>query len=176
MNIPRATSLAVLDAMISRAEAACERYQRQAEVVSLSPMTAGSRRRAWHSMEETLSRLREQRDEHAAATAPEPGAVAAARHLVQWVVLDASQSQHNRNQQRDTSQRQQHSTIASPCVSRGKLQARACERKGAGCGSPQRRWVSYHSSSHTSQPPLSTSTGTPAYATVSSALLAFTAP
>jgi hypothetical protein len=53
--------LAELDAMIARAEAACERYRQRAAARGLSPPFARKRRAASEKMEELLARLRVQR-------------------------------------------------------------------------------------------------------------------
>jgi hypothetical protein len=50
-------TLAILDAMIQRAEVSCERYRRSAEANADRP-GQGKRLRKWRRMEETLTRLR----------------------------------------------------------------------------------------------------------------------
>ena len=62
--------LAELDAMIARAEAACERYRQRAAARGLSPPFARKRRAASEKREELLARLRVQR----AAVADQAGA------------------------------------------------------------------------------------------------------
>jgi hypothetical protein len=71
MNAPisRRPLAAELDAMISRAEAACERYRLHAEKLGERLLT--ERHRATHRvMEETLERLRQQRDGNRAGGRP----------------------------------------------------------------------------------------------------------
>jgi hypothetical protein len=53
--------VAILDAMIGRAEAACERYRRAVTEKGLHPQAARSRGKALQLMELSLSRLRAQR-------------------------------------------------------------------------------------------------------------------
>jgi len=55
--------LAELDAMIARAEAACERYRQRAEARGLTPPLARKRRAASEKMREVLARLHVQRAE-----------------------------------------------------------------------------------------------------------------
>ena len=64
MSGPAAASpyAAVLDDMILRAEAACVRYRRLAEDEERRPLLTQNRREAWRVMEDTLMRLRAQRD------------------------------------------------------------------------------------------------------------------
>ena len=50
-----------LDAMIRRAEAACERYRRMAERKGIPPPWAARRHRTLQIMEDTLARLRADR-------------------------------------------------------------------------------------------------------------------
>jgi hypothetical protein len=50
-----------LDAMIVRAEVACERYRRSAERKGLPPPWVARRRKRLQTMEDTLSRLRQKR-------------------------------------------------------------------------------------------------------------------
>src|SRR4051812_27695213 len=64
-------NLAELDAMIARAEAACERYRVHAEESGVHPQTARMRYQKWRSMEDTLSRLRAQRETEAVTPGPE---------------------------------------------------------------------------------------------------------
>src|SRR4051794_13494405 len=64
--------LAELDAMIVRAEAACERYRQRAAARGLTPPLAHKRRAASERMIELLARLRVQR----ATVANEAGAAA----------------------------------------------------------------------------------------------------
>jgi hypothetical protein len=54
-------NLALLDALIARAEASCARHRRSAAEPDLKPSTAHTRRQALHQMEIALSRLRAQR-------------------------------------------------------------------------------------------------------------------
>ena len=51
----------ILEAIISRAEAACERYRQAAEKPGLHPQTARTRRQILQQMELSLARLRAQR-------------------------------------------------------------------------------------------------------------------
>ena len=53
--------LPLLDAMIARAELACERYRRYAEEPGIERETARVRLNRWRMMERSLSRLRTQR-------------------------------------------------------------------------------------------------------------------
>ena len=53
--------VALVDAMIARAEVACERYRRSAQQDGLNLYVARSRRQALQQMELSLSRLRAQR-------------------------------------------------------------------------------------------------------------------
>ena len=53
--------VAMVDAMIARAELACERYRRSAQQDGLNLYVARSRRQALQQMERSLSRLRAQR-------------------------------------------------------------------------------------------------------------------
>ncbi len=53
--------VALVDAMIARAEVACERYRRSAQQDGLNLYVARSRRQALRQMELSLSRLRAQR-------------------------------------------------------------------------------------------------------------------
>jgi len=55
------THIAMLDAMIERAEAACERYRQAAVQPHLHPQTARARHQTLQQMEMSLSRLRAQR-------------------------------------------------------------------------------------------------------------------
>jgi hypothetical protein len=56
-----ARQLAELDDMIARAEAACGRYRRAAELPGLTPLVARMRQDAHRAMIETLARLQAQR-------------------------------------------------------------------------------------------------------------------
>ena len=60
-RVPGVPCLAELDAMIARAEAACERYRQRAAARGLTPPFARKRRAASEKMEELLARLRVQR-------------------------------------------------------------------------------------------------------------------
>jgi hypothetical protein len=53
--------LTVIDAMISRAEAACERYSQAALEEGLSPAVASRRRSSSQTMKDMLARLRAER-------------------------------------------------------------------------------------------------------------------
>jgi hypothetical protein len=66
-------TLAILDTMISRAEAACERYRRSAETNADRP-GRGMRLRKWRKMEETLTRLRAEKARMAEGPPERPGA------------------------------------------------------------------------------------------------------
>jgi hypothetical protein len=61
----------VLDAIISRAQAACERYRRAAALGNPPRQTARARYQRLRQMERALSRLQEQR--LAATSSSEPG-------------------------------------------------------------------------------------------------------
>ena len=58
---PRPPVFGVLDAMIARAEAACERCRREASNPHLLPFVVARRKAAQHKAEMTLARLRRQR-------------------------------------------------------------------------------------------------------------------
>ena len=64
MSDPAAASptVVMLDAMILRAEAACERYRRAAEAKGLKPKAVRSRRKTLERMESALAWLRAQRE------------------------------------------------------------------------------------------------------------------
>jgi hypothetical protein len=53
--------LTVIDAMITRAEAACERYRQAALEEGLSPATVARRRSSSQTMKDMLARLRAER-------------------------------------------------------------------------------------------------------------------
>lgn len=63
MDIVKPASLTddMLDTMIRRAEAACERYRSAAAAPGLNPFAARARRHTLKQMEESLARLRVQR-------------------------------------------------------------------------------------------------------------------
>jgi hypothetical protein len=56
--VTRSPALRELDAMIGRAEAACERYRRRAERRGLPPPLVARRRKRLRAMEATLTRAK----------------------------------------------------------------------------------------------------------------------